>query len=146
MDNLKHLYFLKENETYGMGMRYSIGQILYDLVTVPDNIHKTCELIRSFGCPRTYRPNWYMMKHINKIPKVIENLEFDDVIFLTNQLGMHLSLTTNSRTVIDVKIARGPKIYGIGDLRKLKHVECETITSNKTGNVFTLAIYYAPEI
>lgn len=145
MDNLKHLYFLTDNPTYGIGLRYTIGQVLFDIITVPDQVREACQVLRKCGAPRNYRPSFYMLKHVEKVYKELPYVEFDDVVFLSNQLGYHLALSRNNRAVINVRISEGTKIEGLGDIRKVKNIDMATMESHKTGRTFTAAIFYAPD-
>lgn len=143
-DNLEHFYFLKKTHR-GIGLRYSLNQILYDLVTVPEHIRNACMLLRANGAPRSYTPSFYMVKHAARVIEQLPGLAFDDLIFICNYLGNTLSATVNKKAVEKVLIAVGDKVRTGTDIRKNRLIDNLNVRNDITENSFNIVIYYLPD-
>lgn len=143
MDNLNDLYFLSRTPSCGLGSRYTIGQILYEIVSVPEQIREACNLIHRLGVAKKYKPSFYTLKYIERVYTAIPSAKIEDMIHLCNYLGSILSLTRNKKLIGTLEIKPGGNQKEIP--KETKHLKTSLTTCKNTGNVFIIIIHILPD-
>ena len=146
MDNLKHLYFFEESSNNTIRSRYSLGQVLFDLVTVPEQVIEACKIARLAGFNNNYKPTFYVLKYISTVCKELPYADPDDVANICGKIGSLLSQTKNGLPVVSIKIEQILK-DSIPKIKRTSRFYSEHILENtKTENNFKVCICKMPDI
>ena len=146
MDNLKHLYFFEESSNSTIRSRYSLGQVLYDLITVPEQVSEACKIARMAGFSNSYKPTFYVLKYISTVCKELPHVNPDDVANICGKLGSLLSQTRNGLPVVSIKIEQILKDT-VSKIKRTSRFYSEHILENtKTENNFKVSICKMPDV
>lgn len=144
MDNLTHFYYFENHKEFGMCSRFTMKQVLYDLVTVPEKVRAGFEALRKTGCPGYYRPSFYILKYAPLVYERFPNIDFRDLCFLSNKLGrifheFRLMIPVSIEMEMNEKIP----LKKIPENSKFKKFYEDT--NEKTGNMFRILIHFMPD-
>lgn len=144
MENLKHLYFFEEdNETKTIRSRYTIGQVLFDIVPVPEQFRSSCLVASQAGVSLKHRPSFYVLKYVEIVKKELPSVKVDDLIYLCGKLGNLLCQTRNRLPVESIQIKQintDPRLE-----KKTKYFSQHDILNTKTGNRFLVSVNKLPD-